>query len=420
VRLKIGQREGKRFLQRQLNGMKPTILLRSSWQTQNIGDIAHTPGMLALLERVIPDARIILWYSSVGQGVEAMLRRRFPTLRFVPASDGGKRYADYKEGPRDLSSDQAMDEADILLHGSGPSLVGEREVARFRARVPQKPWGAIGVTLQSPSPTTAALLSTAKFLYTRETHSIEHLKKAGVTGPVMDFAPDASFAHDLRDDARAEEFLRTSGLLGQRFICVIPRLRKTPYYKIHPDPSWTPEAIAAVDRLNETHAESDHSKLRDVITKYVRETKAKVLLCSEMEYQVELQRPLLFDPLPADVKPFVVNRPTYWRNDEAASVYRKAEALIGCECHSPILCAANGITGFYVRQPSDTIKGQMYYDLGLVDRVAEIEEIDAPALSAKFLRLIEDPTAARARLSAAMQKADAAMTRAATGLLKLV
>ncbi len=25
------------------------ILLRSSWQTVNIGDIAHTPGMLALL-----------------------------------------------------------------------------------------------------------------------------------------------------------------------------------------------------------------------------------------------------------------------------------------------------------------------------------------------------------------------------------
>ena len=32
-------------------GRKPLrILLRSSWQTVNIGDIAHTPGMLALLE----------------------------------------------------------------------------------------------------------------------------------------------------------------------------------------------------------------------------------------------------------------------------------------------------------------------------------------------------------------------------------
>lgn len=32
------------------------ILLRSSWQTVNIGDIAHTPGMLALLEKHRPEA----------------------------------------------------------------------------------------------------------------------------------------------------------------------------------------------------------------------------------------------------------------------------------------------------------------------------------------------------------------------------
>jgi len=30
------------------------LLLRSSWQTENIGDIAHTPGMLALLEKHSP------------------------------------------------------------------------------------------------------------------------------------------------------------------------------------------------------------------------------------------------------------------------------------------------------------------------------------------------------------------------------
>ena len=32
----------------------PRILLRSSWQTVNIGDIAHTPGVLRLLEKHLP------------------------------------------------------------------------------------------------------------------------------------------------------------------------------------------------------------------------------------------------------------------------------------------------------------------------------------------------------------------------------
>jgi hypothetical protein len=31
----------------------PRILLRSSWQIVNIGDIAHTPGVLALIEKHI-------------------------------------------------------------------------------------------------------------------------------------------------------------------------------------------------------------------------------------------------------------------------------------------------------------------------------------------------------------------------------
>lgn len=34
----------------------PRILLHSSWQVVNIGDIAHTPGVLALIEKLIPGA----------------------------------------------------------------------------------------------------------------------------------------------------------------------------------------------------------------------------------------------------------------------------------------------------------------------------------------------------------------------------
>ena len=40
----------------------PRIVLRSSWQTVNIGDIGHTPGVLALLEKHIPEAEISFRY----------------------------------------------------------------------------------------------------------------------------------------------------------------------------------------------------------------------------------------------------------------------------------------------------------------------------------------------------------------------
>ena len=48
------------------------LLLRSSWQTVNIGDIAHTPGVLALLEKHLPDVEVRLWPSKVDNAVDEM------------------------------------------------------------------------------------------------------------------------------------------------------------------------------------------------------------------------------------------------------------------------------------------------------------------------------------------------------------
>src|SRR5690349_13691528 len=68
----------------------PRILLRSSWQTVNIGDIGHTPGVLALLEKQLPEAEVRLWPSSVDNGVDRMLQRRFPKVPIVQGPDGLK------------------------------------------------------------------------------------------------------------------------------------------------------------------------------------------------------------------------------------------------------------------------------------------------------------------------------------------
>ena len=72
-----------RFASAQATKAKKRILLRSSWQTVNIGDIAHTPGMLHLLEKHLPECEVTLWPSSVDNGVGEMLMKRFPKLRIL-------------------------------------------------------------------------------------------------------------------------------------------------------------------------------------------------------------------------------------------------------------------------------------------------------------------------------------------------
>ena len=101
------------------------ILLRSSWQTVNIGDIAHTPGMLTLLEQHLPEAEITLWPNKLSPEVEKLLL--------------------------------------FFLHGSGPGIVGVKE-----------------------------------------------LQRAKDAGKPVTFGPDATFAIDIRDDAAAAALAQTT------------------------------------------------------------------------------------------------------------------------------------------------------------------------------------------------------------------
>lgn len=361
------------------------ILLRSSWQTINIGDIAHTPGMLTLLERHLPEAKVTLWPNRLSEPVEAMLRARFPRLQ-VAATDEDK--------------DAALAECDFGLHGSGPGLVGWREMERWRET--GKPYGFGGITLNDNElRDRRELLVGARFVFCRDTLSLEALKETGISGPLMEFGPDATFHLDLRDDERAATFLREHELVEKQFACFVPRLRWTPYWK--EGRRMAPEEISRRHATNEQHREADHAKLRAAIVAWVRETAHKALLCPEMTYQVELLRPLLFDPLPDDVKPRVVVRPDYWLTDEAASTYARAAAVVSFEMHSPIIALAGGTPAIHLRQPTDTRKGQMWRDVGLGDWIFEIEESTGPQIAERLLELRRDSEKTRSLVKRARE-----------------
>ena len=365
------------------------ILLRSSWQTVNIGDIAHTPGLLATLERELPEVEVTLWPSSVAGGVEAMLRRRFPRLRI--ATDPA-------------AIDAAFADCDLLLHGSGPSLVAEKDLARWRDTT-GKPFGVYGITLPRTASTattpasdealarTIDLLGEAEFVYFRDTPSLALARTLGCRCPVMDFGPDGAFGTDLRDDARAEAFLAANGLEAERFLCCIPRLRYTPYWSI-PDKKRPFDPVKHA--RNETLREHDHAPLREAITRVVRETGLKVLVCPEDQTQMALGRERLVERLPDDVRRGVVWRPDYWLTDEALSTYRKSAGLFGNEMHSPIICIGNGVPAIVCRFAEQTSKGLMWRDIGLGDWLFDLDdENDVRRLPDAVLEMAKNPVASR-------------------------
>jgi len=364
----------------------------------NIGDIAHTPGVLALLEAHLPEAEVTLWPSKIDHGVDRLLRARFPNLRI--AADAA-------------AVEEAFSRCDFLLHGSGPSLVAEKDVARWREAT-GKPYGVYGITFapKSSASTVAAsaealartveILNGARFVYFRDSVSLAFAREQGCAAPVMDFSPDGAFACDLRDDAAAETFLAAHGLEPGGFLCCIPRLRFTPYWTI-------PDKKAAFDPVkharNEEMKERDGQPLRDAIVAVVRETDRRVLLCPEDRTQMAVGKEMLLDRLPEDVRKRMVWRPDYWLTGEAVSTYVRSAGLFGHEMHSPILCVGHGIPAIVCRWAEQTSKGFMWRDIGLGDWLFDLDrEDEAARVAAAVLEMARNPEEARAKAEAARER----------------
>lgn len=366
---------------------KPRILLRSSWQVVNIGDIAHTPGVLALIERYIPGAETVLWASGdLSSEVAAMEQRRFPRLRIVKGTidETGK-----ASNP-DLQS--AIDWCDFLLHGSGPSMVAHRDVAAF-VRTTRKPFGVYGITYGGFGTAEREIMSHAKFLYFRDSVSLAKAKKDAITSPVMEFAPDGAFACDLRDDRKAEAFLKANDLKKGRFLCCLSRLRYTPYWTIPgKDASFNAERHAR----NEAMKEQDHRALREAIIRVVRETDLKVLLCPEDMTQMAVGREMFYEQLPQDVKPRVVWRQSFWLTDEALSTYLRSAGLFGSEMHSPIMAVGKGVPAIVCRFAEQTSKGFMWRDIGLGEWLFDLDKPeDHDRIAPAVLSMARDARMAR-------------------------
>jgi polysaccharide pyruvyl transferase WcaK-like protein len=373
----------------------PRILLRSSWQTVNIGDIAHTPGVLSILQKHLPEAEVTLWPSYVDNGVEELLCMEFPGLKIA------------KPGSEAL--DRAFKECDFLLHGSGPSIVAEQDIIRWH-RETGKPYGIYGITFSKKDSTSVhatgeealkqsvGVLSQARFVFFRDSKSLELARELGARSPVMEYGPDGAFACDLRDPEKAEAFLSKYGLQEGKYLCCIPRLRYTPYWTIRENVEADPVKHAR----NESMKEHDHAPLREAIVELVRQTDLKVLICPEDRTQMAVGKALLYDRLPAAVLDRVAWRPNYWLTGEAVSVYVRSAGLFGNEMHSPIMCIGHGVPAVVCRFAEQTSKGFMWDDIGLEDWLFDHDRPgDQERIVSTVLDIARNPEIARRKANRA-------------------
>ncbi|MEM1225203.1 MAG: polysaccharide pyruvyl transferase family protein [Planctomycetota bacterium] len=366
---------------------RPRILLRGSWHSINIGDIAHTLGTINLINTYLPEVEIVLWPENVKDGVKEMIQRRFPNLQII------------EKAPE---VQKAYRECDFYLHGSGPILMKKEDLQKWHEET-GKPYGVFGIGLGKKTAVEQRdLLNQAEFLFFRETVSLQRARDNGLKCPIMEFGPDATFSTDARNDSAAIRFLTAHGLEHGKFLCCIPRYRRYPlplgkeYWEVE-----TPFDVEAPveprnQKRNEEMKEQDHALLRDAIIRVVRETDMKVLVCPEDISQVSLGKEMIIDKLPEDVRKDVVWKDSYWLTDEALSTYLRSAGVFGLEQHSPIMCIGNGIPAIVGRFAEQGVKGTMWRDIGLEDWLFDIDQPeDRENYVPAVLEFAKHPEAAR-------------------------
>lgn len=386
-------------------GRRPRIILRSGWKVSNIGDIGHTPGTLAVIERHLPDADVTVWAAHIDETVEAMLRRRFPRFDFVR----GQLYDKDRglEGP--LA--EAFAEADFYMLNSGmmmnygffnydwngPVYNLMPMIHCIEHGIPFGIYGQSADKFAFPSLSLfRPVLEHAAFFYARDGESVDYLRACEIQPEVLDFGPDGCFGIDVRDDARADSFLAAEGLEPGKFLALVIRTNSG---SVKGDP-LNP---ADPDRIQQEENERWMSVCARVVEAWIQATELPVLLCPEAEKEIEGARRFLLPRLPATVSKHVRLRGSFWNADEAVSVYSRARAVFGVEPHSLIMALTSGVPIVHARPLRHGRKGWMFRDIGLGDWLFNIDQADPATIAATVVAHHTDHERATARAKAAME-----------------
>ena len=359
----------------------PRILLRACWQSYSMGEVAQTVGMLRLLQNEIPRAKITLWANSLENGVAAWLARLFPKLTLMTGSVG-----------RDGKPDQpalrtAWEQCGFLIHGPADNIIARGHLEAWRKHT-GKPYGIYGVTLSSTTDKLKSLMTDARFVYFRDGLSRGEAIRKGLDGQRIGFTPDASFAFDEVDSTNANAWLQSHGLARERYVCVVPKLRHTPYWEIFDrQPKYAEVGQSAENQRNK---EADLKLLGNALTSIFKNTDFQILICPEMPYQVALGNELISKHIPGTFRARCITREEVPMPDVAAGIFKQAKLVLSMELLSAVVAETVGTPAIHLRLPNDSNKGQMWRDVGLKDWILERDGLNAAELADAMLAILGD------------------------------
>lgn len=368
----------------------PHMVLRTGWQTCNIGDICFTPSMLGVLRRYFGEIRISCLAQATDERIRRLAERVCPDVSWVQDEICSKDRAP------DLRISQLLGQADFFLYNSGPLFTyrGGEDYC-YNSAMPlvfcqerRIPYALYAQSFELAPPADLLLqplFSGAKAISCRDSISLAALHKAGVASATL--APDIAFAFDRCDDRAGDAFLAAEQLRPGGFLAVCS------HYAL--------EARPGVCERGQEYA----AKLCAVIETWIAQTGLPVLLYPEDEREIATNQNMLFARLSTAARRKVRQRRTFWLPDEALSVLSRARAICSLEPHGMMM--ALGKSGVPVLHPmvwEFGVKAQLWADIGLGEWLFDLKKTDSEKIARTLLDVHNDCDGARRRAEAARMR----------------
>jgi len=404
------------------------IAIAFGWGLGNIGDIAITPGMLTTLEKDFPCAEINL-ISIYGDGSVDFEEFKQYTLKHNPKC---------KVWPNPFMDFMSDDEVtswlniatitarparflralflgdsdfgamflttDLLFLNSGMMLSFNRMgtsgalgflislwipliVAR-ELGIPYVLWGQSCGPFDAPADDLAAkILKDALYVTTRETESLDLIRRMGVPERDSAFGPDTTVEFAIRDDKFAAEYMQRHELENNQFAIFI--LRSTAWW----------------NKLVEPERLQKHMNfLACGIEHCVKELDLKVVVAPECEHEIATANEHLMPLLSAESTQKTVLMDQFWKPEEAKGLYRQAMVVSSMELHSILLAVPEGTPVVHPYFKEMGPKTFALRDFDLEDFLINIDEGKTEDYCDMFTRIKKNNVKERARVKSGSDK----------------
>lgn len=375
--------------------------------------------------RVLPSPFSALWASSPGSAMKAF-RERWGTVKLAEFENGSLPASVAAEIAHDVldryplelfqqlkradpEAAQAFTDAGFYLYPSGTTLnfgrAGMRgfwsrgpgtdlrlSIPLFVARALKIPYGIAAQSFDAVEwPVDLVyrpLFKQARFLFCRDTDSLEYLRQRDLLNASSGFRPDSTFFFNGSDDAWAEAYLRKEGLESGGYMCVIGRFAE----------SRGPIAGAVTPQREQQQL----AKYKQLMEGWIEKTGLKVLICPEAKGEAPRLRERLYNILSPAAQQKCVCMDSFWNPDQACSVYRRSRLVVG-HMHTMVFALSVGTPVLHIPYAEAGRKSRMIADVGLADWLLDIDETPAEAIVQAALSIHQNHDAARQRVQQSLR-----------------